>query len=152
LPLHHNLLSRKLANDGADDLDHRHNEKPKPPNANCTDRERRLYERNMAKYDQQIHEKYSTYRKAFNLQQTLLGSSSYSRIDSTIIMPLPRLENIVLSNVGRCCHSLSDRFIQDFPITCAFPMNQNSIHSTFQLKQLVLPTGKILLHLRGGAQ
>lgn len=130
------------------DSAHHADEKPQPPEMPCTTRERRLYERNLAKFDREVLQKYETYRIAWRKQQTLIKTPVYSQIGRSITLALPKLEMIRLSTVGRCHHTLSERFIRDFALDCAMPMDQDSEHSAVQLKHLLVPTGTPLRSLR----
>src|ERR1700761_5125244 len=45
--------------------DHHQHERPRPPAKNATSREKRLYERNVAKFNREVHEKYVRYLDLF---------------------------------------------------------------------------------------
>ena len=117
-------------------------EKPQSPGPDCTKRERRLYERNVAKYELELQQKYKRYRTSWKRQTKLINSPACAQISRAIALALPRLESITLSTIGSCSHALSQRYIQDFPLSCSMPMDPNSEHAVTQLKLLILPTGK----------
>lgn len=117
-------------------------EKPQAPGPYCTNRERRLHERNVAKYERELQQKYKKYRATWKKQQKLINSPACAQISRAVALTLPRLESITLSTIGSCSHALSQRYIQDFPLSCSMPMDQDSEHAVAQLKLLILPTGK----------
>ena len=117
-------------------------EKPQAPGPHCTNRERRLHERNMAKYERELQQKYKKYRATWKKQQNLINSPACAQISRAVALALPRLESVTLSTIGSCSHALSERYIQNFPLSCSMPMDQNSEHAVAQLKLLILPTGK----------
>ncbi|EHY58004.1 hypothetical protein HRR83_005137 [Exophiala dermatitidis] len=123
------------------ELEHHKNERPQSPGKNATARERRLYERNVAKFNRDIIAKYDRYRDFYERQQGLLKSSAYSDFISPSIPRFPRLNKLVLSTVGRCKHVLSKRFLETFAVDCAMPIETDTRYTKDQLKHLLFPQG-----------
>jgi len=129
------------------DLEHHRDDKPQCPPANCSDRERRLYDRNLAKWETEILQKYTRYKSMLKQQEEIMQSTMYQDFIDTSMLNFPHLKEITLSNVGRCAHMLSDRFMQTFyptTIDCAMPMEGDTANSKSQLASLLLPQGKVL--------
>ncbi|EXJ95322.1 hypothetical protein A1O1_00442 [Capronia coronata CBS 617.96] len=129
-------------------LDHHNNDRPQPPGKNATARERRLYERNVAKFNHDMMVKYERYRNFYDRQQKVLKSTAYDDLISPSIPCFPRLENIVLSTIGRCKHVLSKRFLEMFAVDCAMPPESDTKYTKEQLKHLLFPRGEPLTTLR----
>jgi len=130
------------------DLEHHKDEKPQAPPRNCTPRERRLYERNLVKFNANILKKYEYYRRVYDAQQTVIASSAYSDLVAPSILRFPKVNKIVLSTVGRCKHVLSERFLQTFAVDCAMPVDHDTKHTKCQLEHLILPRGNPLKTLQ----
>ena len=129
------------------DADHHSHERPQPPAPSASDRERRLYERNMTKFHREIATKYRQYRSLYDAQQKLLSSDAYEKFIEPNILLFPKLKMISLKTVGRCKHVLSDRFLQKFDVDCALPIETDTRHTKEQLAALLFPHTKPLTNL-----
>lgn len=129
------------------DLEHHKNERPQPPGKDATAREKRLYDRNLSKFDRDILLKYERYRAFYERQQKVLQSTAYDDLISPSIPLFPRLNKIVLSTVGRCKHVLSKRFLEMFAVDCAMPIEHDTKYTKEQLKHLLFPQGRPLTTL-----
>ena len=86
-------------------LDHHQHERPQSPPKNATAREKRLYERNVAKFNRDIEKKYVRYLDLYTKQQKLIHSTTYADLIDPSMVRFPRLTKIALSTVGRCVSS-----------------------------------------------
>ncbi|KAJ9609193.1 hypothetical protein H2200_006965 [Cladophialophora chaetospira] len=129
-------------------LDHHQHERPQPSPKNATAREKRLYDRNMAKFTRDIQKKYDRYLDLFTKQQKILSSSAYNDMIDPSMLRFPRLTKIALSTVGRCKHVLSGRFLESFTADCAMPIEQDTKPTKEQLKHLMFPNSQPLIGLR----
>ena len=129
-------------------LEHHAHQRPQPVQRNASAREKRLYERNVLKFNQEIEKKYNRYLDLFKKQQQMLSSTAYADMIDPSIARFPRLTKIALSTVGRCKHVLSGRFLESFTADCAMPIEQETKHTKDQLKHLLFPFGRPLTSLR----
>ncbi|EXJ72645.1 uncharacterized protein A1O5_03791 [Cladophialophora psammophila CBS 110553] len=129
------------------ELEHHQMERPAQPRKGATDRERRLYERNMAKFNREIEKKFKRYLDLYNKQQKVLQSTAYADFISSSMTSFPKLNKLVLSTVGRCKHVLSGRFLESFTADCAMPIEQDTSFTKDQLSHLLFPRGQPLTHL-----
>lgn len=121
------------------DLDHHRAQKPSPPSASDnSDRASRLYARNIAKYNQELHDRYDAYRVAFDAQQTLLETPKALIFDS--VDRLINLDHIVFRTDASCVHSVSPIFRQKFGKDCAVPISGDSTPTTRQLEKILCPS------------
>ena len=126
-----------------DDQDKYAQVRPQYPHSSSTPRERRLYERNIAKFDREALQKYKNNRAAWSKQQALVDSLAFAPgISRGIVLKLPKLEHLSLHTIGGCRHALSKRFLQEFDLTLAMPMDQDTQASDLQLSHLILPAGE----------
>ncbi|KAJ9642241.1 uncharacterized protein PV06_03199 [Exophiala oligosperma] len=130
------------------ELEHHREERPQPPPRHATDREKRLFERNLAKFQKEIENKYDRYRQVLNDQQDLIKGTTYSEVLGPSIRRFPRLTKIALNTVGRCKHVLSERFLETFAIDCAMPIEGDTKHTKEQLKHILFPQSRPLTNLR----
>lgn len=130
------------------ELDHHKNERPQPPGKDASAREKRLYERNMGKFQQEVEAKFERYRIFYDQQQKVLQSDAYAHHIAPSIPRFPKLQNIVLSTVGRCKHVLSERFLETFAVDCVMPIDHDTSHTKEQLKHLLFPDGRPITTLR----
>ena len=70
--------------------------RPREPVKDCSNRERRLYERNRAKWGSEIETKYEAYTGAYETQQSLLESRAYRDVLSSCQRAFTNLENVIL--------------------------------------------------------
>ncbi|KAL6249717.1 hypothetical protein RBB50_003572 [Rhinocladiella similis] len=129
------------------ELEHHRDERPQPPPRNATDREKRLFERNLAKFQKEIENKYDRYRQVLDDQQNLIKGPTYSELLGPSIRRFPRLTKIELNTVGRCKHVLSERFLETFATDCAMPIEGDTKHTKEQLRHLLFPLGRPLTNL-----
>ncbi|KIW24567.1 uncharacterized protein PV07_10275 [Cladophialophora immunda] len=129
------------------EMDHHQNERPRLPPKHATPRERRLYERNVAKFKRELKEKYDRYLDLYDKQQKVLKSPAYADFISSSMPCFPRLNKLVLSTVGRCKHVLSGRFLESFTADCAMPIEHDTSFTKDQLKHLLFPQGRPLTQL-----
>ncbi|EXJ89360.1 hypothetical protein A1O3_02427 [Capronia epimyces CBS 606.96] len=129
------------------ELEHHKYERPQPPEKNATAREKRLYERNLIKFNHDITLKYDRYRTFYDQQQKVLKSTAYDELISSSIPCFPKLSKVVLSTVGRCKHVLSQRFLEMFAVDCAMPIEHDTKYTKEQLKHLLFPQGRPLTAL-----
>ena len=130
------------------DLHHHANEKPQPLSENATQREHRLYDRNLAKFNQGVLQKYQRCRNLYDQQQALLADDLLEEVIGNVTEAFPKLESLTLTNVGRCKHSLSERFLEIFGVDCAVPMDPSTDHIATQLGVLLWPTGLPFISLK----
>ena len=129
-------------------LEHHRHERPDPPSKTATSREKRLYERNVAKFNSEIEKKHVKYLDLFSKQQKILSSAVYSEMIDPSILRFPRLTKIALSTVGRCKHVLSGRFLDSFTADCAMPLEQDTRYTKDQLKHMMFPNSQPLAGLQ----
>ncbi|KIV91751.1 hypothetical protein PV10_06258 [Exophiala mesophila] len=120
------------------DLDHHHLDHPAPPSDDASDRESRLYARNMSKFANEISARFDNYRNLFQAQQELIEAPDLP----TSLPHFPKLKKVVLFTVGRCKHVLSDRFLKAFATGCAMPVEHDTYYSKGQLKFLLFRHGR----------
>ncbi len=130
------------------DLEHHRTDRPQAPPRDASAREKRHFERNMAKFHREIEAKYVHYRDYYDTQQELIASTAYADLIAPSILRFPRVNKIVLSTVGRCKHVLSQRFLESFKVDCAMPIENDTKHTKEQLKHLLLPKDQPLEALR----
>lgn len=132
--------------------DERHHaaDRPVPPSNTATDRERRLYQRNKAKAEQQILTKYKNYRQLYDAQQVLLQPPN-QLLSNLLGDSMPKFTNLVhleFSPLRRCSHHTSQRFNEEFGVSCVVPMTIDSLYSTLQVKHMLVPKTPISNTLR----
>lgn len=130
------------------ELDHHKNERPAAPGRNATEREKRLYERNVVKFTREISQKYDRYRAFYDKQQKVLKSSAYQDLLAPSMLCFPRLNKITLTTIGRCKHVLSERFLEMFAVDCGMPIDCDTKYTKEQLKNLLFPQGRPLTTIR----
>lgn len=130
-----------------DQINH-HDHKPQSPGPDCSPREQRLFDRNLAKFQQKIDQDYQQYRVAREHQQTLIKSATYYSIGRTIAQELPNLERLYLQSTPRCMHHLSKRVREVFFEPRLLPMDVSTEHAVAQLQHLIVPGGNALLGLK----
>jgi len=130
------------------ELEHHKNERPQPPPRNASAREKRLFERNLLKFQKEIEDKYDRYHDVFEAQQRLITGTAYADLLGPSVNRFPRLNKIALNTVGRCKHVLSERFLETFAVDCAMPIEGDTQHTKEQLKHLLLPQDRPLTTLR----
>lgn len=124
------------------ELQHHINDKPQEPKEGCTTRERRLYLRNLAKWEAKISVDFEKYEEALSDQRQLLNSKFYNQLLKSCAKSFPKLESIEVSTVRRCKHHLSQRFLEKFPLSCEVPMFGDSARSVESLSLLALNPSK----------
>ncbi|KIV80188.1 hypothetical protein PV11_07707 [Exophiala sideris] len=130
------------------DLEHHSQDRPQPPPRTATAREKRLFERNLNKFQREIEDKYEKYRTFYDKQQNLITSNAYADFVDGSIACFPKLTKLQLSTVGRCKHVLSERFLETFSIDCAMPIENDTKHTKEQLKHLLFPQGRPVTSIR----
>lgn len=130
------------------ELDHHGIEQPKEPAKTCSDRERRLYDRNKTKWDRNIYSKYRTYRSLFDSQRQLLVDDKLGKTLSECVPRFTKLTTIEIDPVRRCRHMTSERFIEEFGSDCASPLSGNFSRISEQFKNILLPKDMVLTSLR----
>ena len=70
--------------------------RPRVPDEGCSKRERRLYQRNLAKWESEGEAKYGAYTETYDAQQSLLESSAYQNVVSSCKRAFTKLENVDL--------------------------------------------------------
>ena len=123
-------------------------ERPSSPPYGATEREMRLFDRNLAKYQTEINNKSLRYRKTYDTQQAILKSESYTTTISDSIQRFPKLKKIVLTTVGRCKHVLSGRFMDMFAVECSLPLEPDTRQTAEQLKALLFHQSQPLTTIR----
>ncbi|EXJ64084.1 hypothetical protein A1O7_00420 [Cladophialophora yegresii CBS 114405] len=123
-------------------------ERPRPPRHDASPREKRLYERNVAKFNLAIEKKYERYLALYNTQQEFLSSPICTEMIEPSMLCFPRLTKVVLSTVGRCKHVLSGRFMESFAPDVTMPIEPDSKHTKDQLRHLLFPSGRPLTSLQ----
>lgn len=130
------------------ELEHHRDDRPQPLPRNPSAREKRLYERNLNKFQREIEDKYERYRTFYDSQQKLIDSDTYAELIEDSIARFPRLTKVQLSTVGRCKHVLSERFLDTFSIDCAMPIENDTRHTKEQLKHLLFTQGRPRSNIR----
>lgn len=128
--------------------DHHANERPLPPLSEASPREKRLYTRNMAKFQREVQKKYDRYKALYNEQQEVINSNASTDLIDLSMLRFPRLTKVALSTVGRCKHVLSGRFLDSFAADCAMPIEQDTKYTKDQMKHLLFPNDQPLTCLR----
>ncbi|ETI28008.1 hypothetical protein G647_00457 [Cladophialophora carrionii CBS 160.54] len=123
-------------------------DRPRPPPHDASVREKRLYERNVAKFNLAIKKKYDRYLALYDTQQKFLSSTICSEMIDPSMLCFPRLTKVVLSTVGRCKHVLSGRFMESFAPDVTMPIGLDSKHTKDQLRHLLFPSGQPLTGLK----
>jgi hypothetical protein len=116
-----------------------------PPNG-ASSRAKRFYKRSMEKFEKAVLDMYTTYKIAYDSQQDLFVSDRYEEALSAISR-FPKLRHLTLHNAIKCTHSLSKRFQESFPLTCAMPLDLCTSDTPRQLQCLLLPKASPLLGL-----
>ncbi|KIW73542.1 hypothetical protein PV04_01649 [Phialophora macrospora] len=127
------------------DLDY---ERPHPPHHDASPREKRLYERNVAKFNRAMEKKYERYVDLFTKQQKILTSNIFTEMIDPSMLCFPRLTKVALSTVGRCKHVLSGRFMDSFAADITMPIEPDSKYTKLQLQHLLFPGGQPMTSLR----
>lgn len=114
---------------------------------NASPRALRLYERNLAKFENNITGHYRKYKEAFKKQQKVLASTQF--LDATaFIRAFPKLKNVEFTTGARCGHTLSARFQEENEIACTMPMELSARRTVLQLRTMLIPNGNPLLGLQ----
>ena len=122
-------------------------EKPKALPEPSTVREKRVYARNLQKWEEDVNKAYDDHHNLREEQQRLHQQSP--ELMAQIIPRFPRLQKITVT-IGRCQHALSKRFQQDFDRRLGFcpPLSIDTGSTASQVKHLVLPGGNSLRDLQ----
>ena len=112
-------------------------DRPNSPEPGCSAREERLYQRNLAKFTEEVDTKYLKYHAIRQEQTKLVASSRYREVISSTIRSFPRLEEIILRNIGQCGHVLSQRMLETMPLDCGMPMSNDTENTVEQLNLLL---------------
>lgn len=130
------------------DSENMNTERPSSPAHDATEREIRLFDRNLAKYQQELNNKYTRYRNFYDTQQAVLKSDAYATLISDSVQRFPKLKKVVLTTVGRCKHVLSERFMDMFAVDCTLPLEPDTRQTAEQLKALLFHHGRPLTTVR----
>jgi hypothetical protein len=125
-----------------------HGRPPPPPHHDASPREKRLYERNVAKSNRAMEKKYERYVDQFTKQQKILTSPVFDEMIDPSMLCFPRLTKVALSTVGRCKHVLSGRFMDAFAADITVPIEPDSKYTKHQLQHLLFPGGQPMTSLR----
>jgi hypothetical protein len=124
-----------------------HEQRPTPPEPGASARERRLHQRNLAKFEKHINEQYQRHRALYDEQQVLINSPAYATLGRDIAQVLPKLVNLNFRSAPPCFHHLSDRF-RDMISGTSLVLKHKSRDAVTQLASLLLPGGTPLLNLK----
>jgi hypothetical protein len=124
-----------------------HEQRPRSPGLTASARERRLYDRNLAKFEKHIIEQYQRHEALWEEQQTLIKSPTYSALGRNIAQALPKLNKLTFRSTPHCFHHVSDRF-RDLMSDISLVMKNQPKDAATQLGFLLLPGGTPLLNLR----
>jgi hypothetical protein len=102
------------------------NELPPPLPHNATDREQRLYDRNVRRATKERQKRLGDYQEMYMKQQNLGASTAYNDLVETSMAKFPLLRKIVLSTTGQCRHVLSPRFFESYPLTGPLSIDQET--------------------------
>lgn len=78
------------------ELQHHRQGRPRKPGKDSSKRELRLYQRNLAKWEEDIRTKYRAYAVAYSTQQLLLKSSMYGQVLQSCQAAFPKLETVIM--------------------------------------------------------
>ena len=122
-------------------------EKPKYPSSPVTVREKRLYYRNLKKWQDLVIKKYDEYRIMYEAQQALHKRGP--ELMAEILPRFPRLQKVIFT-IGRCPHALSVRFLEEFDTRLGYcaPLSIDTAPTGPQLIHIVAPAGKSLRNLQ----
>ncbi|KAK5056562.1 hypothetical protein LTR84_012093 [Exophiala bonariae] len=123
-------------------------DRPSSPPYGATEREMRLFDRNLHKYQTEINNKFLRYRDFYDTQQAILKSDSYTSLISDSIKRFPKLKKIALTTVGRCRHVLSERFMDMFAVECSLPLEPDTRQTAEQLKAILFHDSQPLASVR----
>ena len=128
---------------------HRHERRPEPPGAESTDRERRLYIRNEAKWrrgqsdilsTQQIRKLIRSYTKICEKQQEDIKTGLDRTILREVIARFPNLKHMTYTARPTCCHGFSERFMERFKdLGITPPTSPDTSHSVNSLVNYLAP-------------
>jgi hypothetical protein len=119
---------------------------PEIPPDGASSRAKRFYKRSMEKFEKAVLDKYTVYKDAYDSQRDLLVSDRFEEALFTVSR-FPKVRHLTLHNAIKCTHSLSERFQESFPLTCAMPLDLCTRDTPRQLKCLLLPKASPLLGL-----
>jgi hypothetical protein len=102
------------------------NELPPPLHPDATDRERRLYDRNVSRATKERKKRHSDYQELYMKQQNLVSSTAYNDFVDTSMARFPLLRKLTLSTAGRCRHVLSPRFFESYPLIGPLSIDQET--------------------------
>ncbi|RMZ89498.1 hypothetical protein DV736_g3277, partial [Chaetothyriales sp. CBS 134916] len=111
-------------------------DRPTPPATNASGRTRRLYERNLAKWETEAEEKYERYCYLYSAQRELIKSKLFQDAISQCAKAFPHLKEVLLVNVARCTHHLPQQFVNDFDIGNLLLLESSANFTAGQLQQL----------------
>lgn len=121
---------------------------PKPPTSPTTVREKRLYSRNLKKWEEDVVD--STFHDHHTRREDQQKLHQQGPELMTKIMPqFPRLRKVRFT-IARCHHALSTRFQEDFKTKlgiCA-PVSADTAPTGAQLKHIIAPGRKALQNLQ----
>ena len=121
-------------------------EKPTPPKSPSSDREKRLHDRNVKKWEGLVRKKFKDYRAMYADQQNLHKQGP--ELLASILPRFPRLQNIVFT-IGRCPHVLSERFLEEYDSKVGYcaPLSIDTAPTGLQLAHILAPAGESLRNL-----
>ncbi|RMZ75495.1 hypothetical protein DV737_g5272, partial [Chaetothyriales sp. CBS 132003] len=109
---------------------------PSAPPADASVRTRRLYERNLAKWEAEAEEKYERYCSLYSAQRELIKSNLFQDTISQCAKAFPHLKEVLLVNVARCTLHLPQQFVNDFDISNLLLLESSANFTAGQLQQL----------------
>jgi hypothetical protein len=118
-------------------------EMPREPQSPTTRNAKRVYVRDMRKWEKLADKMYHEYRSLYEAQQTLHQRGPELMAD---IMPrFPRLQKVIFA-IGRCQHVLSSRFVKEFDTDLGYcaPLSIDTAPTAGQLKHVIAPGGRPL--------
>ncbi|RMD43342.1 hypothetical protein DV735_g1710, partial [Chaetothyriales sp. CBS 134920] len=111
-------------------------DRPTPLPAHASLRTRRLYERNLAKWEAETEQKYDRYCHRYSAQRELIKSQVFQDAISQCTKAFPHLKEVLVVNVSRCTHHLPRQFVDDFDVGNLLLLESSSNFTAGQLQQL----------------
>lgn len=112
--------------------------KPQLPPDNASARTKRLYRRNLDKFNQDVKRKFDKYSEVLQAQQQLLNDVKARNELFGCIASFPNLCSLKLATDAMCLHALSDRFREEFGEECPAPLQWPNDNSVWQLQNCLV--------------